>query len=181
MFSIITMASSTTNPEPMVSAISDRLLRLKPHRYITAKVPISDSGTDRLGMIVAGMLRRNRKITSTTSATASDSSNSTSLTEARMVLVRSDSTVTSTLTGMELRISGSTLRIWLTTAITLAPGWRCTLSRIAGALFIQLASLLFSALGVTVATADRRTGSLFLEATMMLAYWSALEIWSLAS
>ena len=111
MFSIITMASSTTKPEPMVRAISDRLLRLKPHRYITAKVPISDSGTDRLGMIVAGMLRRNRKITSTTSATASDSSNSTSLTEARMVLVRSDSTVTSTLAGIEVRISGNTLRI----------------------------------------------------------------------
>src|SRR5476649_188899 len=70
MFSIMTMASSTTKPAAMVSAISDRLLRLKPHRYITAKVPISDSGTDRLGMIVAGTLRRNRKITSTTSATA---------------------------------------------------------------------------------------------------------------
>src|SRR5271155_4313160 len=122
MFSIITIASSTTNPEAIVSAISDRLLRLKPHRYMTEKVPTSDSGTDRLGMIVAGTLRRNRKITSTTSTTASDSSNSTSLTEARIVLVRSDSTVTSTLAGMELRMSGNTLRIWLTTAMTLAPG-----------------------------------------------------------
>ena len=43
-------------------------------------------------MIVAGMLRRNRKITSTTRPTASTSSNSTSLTEARMVVVRSVST-----------------------------------------------------------------------------------------
>src|SRR5665213_1396625 len=89
MFSIMTIASSTTKPEAMVSAISDRLLRLKPHRYMAAKVPISDNGTDRLGMMVAGTLRRNRKITSTTSATASDSSNCTSLTEARMVLVLS--------------------------------------------------------------------------------------------
>ena len=38
----------------MVSAISDRLSRLKPSRYITANVPMSDSGTERLGMMVAG-------------------------------------------------------------------------------------------------------------------------------
>ncbi len=60
MFSIITMASSTTNPVAIVSAISERLLRLKFARYMTAKVPMSDSGTDRLGMMVAGTLRRNR-------------------------------------------------------------------------------------------------------------------------
>ena len=59
MFSIITMASSTTKPVAMVSAIRDRLFKLKFVRYMTAKVPISDSGTDRLGMIVAGTLRRN--------------------------------------------------------------------------------------------------------------------------
>ena len=93
------MASSTTKPVEMVSAISDRLSRLKPSKYITARVPTSDSGTDRLGMIVAGRLRRNRKITSTTSATARPSSNSTSATEARMVVVRSVSTATSTAAG----------------------------------------------------------------------------------
>ncbi len=53
MFSIITMASSTTKPVAMVSAISDRLSSEKPHRYMTASVPTSDSGTDRLGMMVA--------------------------------------------------------------------------------------------------------------------------------
>ena len=53
MFSIMTIASSTTKPVAMVSAISDRLLRLKPSRYITPNVPTSDSGTDRLGMMVA--------------------------------------------------------------------------------------------------------------------------------
>ena len=47
----------------------------------------------RLGMIVAGTLRRKRKITSTTRPTDSVSSNSTSLTEARMVTVRSVSGV----------------------------------------------------------------------------------------
>ena len=99
MFSIITIASSTTKPEAMVRAMSDRLLRLKPSRYIAPNVPTSDSGTDRLGMSVARVLRRNRKITSTTSTTASASSNSTSRTEARMVSVRSVSTVTSMVGG----------------------------------------------------------------------------------
>src|SRR5580692_11446314 len=107
----MTMASSTTKPVEMVSAISDKLSRLKPSRYITAKVPISDSGTDRLGMMVAGTLRRNRNITSTTSATASDNSNCTSFTEARIVLVRSVSTVTSTLLGSDVRMVGNNLRI----------------------------------------------------------------------
>ena len=59
MFSIMTMASSTTNPVEMVSAMRERLLRLYPHRYITAKVPISESGTAMPGMIVARSERRN--------------------------------------------------------------------------------------------------------------------------
>ena len=44
MFSITTMASSTTKPVEIVSAISERLSMLKPNRYITAKVPISEDG-----------------------------------------------------------------------------------------------------------------------------------------
>ena len=54
MFSIMTMASSTTKPVAMVSAISVRLLIEKPARYMTPNVPTSDSGTATLGMIVAG-------------------------------------------------------------------------------------------------------------------------------
>jgi hypothetical protein len=93
MFSMTTMASSTTKPVAMVSAISDRLSRLKPSWYMIASAPTSDSGTARLGMMVAGTLRRKRKITSTTRPIDSVSSNSTSLTEARMVTVRSVSGV----------------------------------------------------------------------------------------
>ena len=74
IFSIMTIASSTTKPAAIVIAISDRLLRLNPARYITPKVPTSDSGTDRLGMIVPDALPRNRKITSTTRTMASTSS-----------------------------------------------------------------------------------------------------------
>ena len=45
MFSIITIASSTTKPVAMVSAISDRLSSEKPQNHITPNVPISDSGS----------------------------------------------------------------------------------------------------------------------------------------
>jgi len=60
MFSITTIASSTTKPVAIVSAISVRLLIENPTRYITPNVPTSDSGTATLGMSVAGTLRRNR-------------------------------------------------------------------------------------------------------------------------
>ena len=52
----MTMASSTTNPVEMVSAMSERLFRLKPARYMTPKVPTSDTGTATLGMVVAGQV-----------------------------------------------------------------------------------------------------------------------------
>src|SRR5260221_8899347 len=71
----MTMASSTTKPVAIVSAIRVRLLIEKSARYITPKVPTRDSGTATLGMMVAGILRRNRKITITTSTTASINSN----------------------------------------------------------------------------------------------------------
>src|SRR6266566_2109241 len=43
MFSIITIASSTTKPVEMVRAMRERSLRLYPRRYITANVPISEN------------------------------------------------------------------------------------------------------------------------------------------
>ncbi len=122
MFSIITIASSTTKPVAMVSAMSVRLLIEKPARYITPNVPTSESGTATLGMIVAETLRRNRKITMTTRATASRSSNCTSETEARIVVVRSVSNFTSMLPGSEACNCGSNALTRLTVSITLAPG-----------------------------------------------------------
>ena len=71
MFSIMTMASSTTKPVPMVSAISDRLSSEKPQNHITPKVAISDSGRATPAMMVARMVRRNTSTTSTTSTTLS--------------------------------------------------------------------------------------------------------------
>ena len=105
----MTMASSTTKPVAIVSAISERLSRLKPSRYIAPNVPTSDSGTDRLGMIVPRELRKNTKITITTSTMARSSSNSTSATEARIVTVRSLRTFTSTADGSDVSICGNRL------------------------------------------------------------------------
>ena len=126
------MASSTTKPVEMVRAIRDRLFRLNPSRYMTPKVPTRERGTATLGMIVADRLRRKRKITSTTRATASISSNCTSLTEARMVVVRSVSTETWTAGGRELCSWGSSFLMRSTTSMTLAPGCRWMLRITAG-------------------------------------------------
>ena len=92
VFSSTTMASSTTKPVATVSAIRLRLLRLKPSRYITPKVPSSDTTVATAGTMVARALRRNRPTTSTTSTTEIISVTSISRSEARMELVRSDAT-----------------------------------------------------------------------------------------
>ena len=143
MFSSMTMASSTTKPTEMVSAISDRLSRLKPTRYITAAVPSSASGTVTPGISVAGTLRKKTKITITTSAMVSSRVNSTSSTEALMFCVRSTSTLTCTAGGSAASNTGSAARMRATVSTTLAPGTLNTPSTMArpliGALSVRLA------------------------------------------
>jgi hypothetical protein len=107
-FSIITIASSTTNPVEIVSAISVRLFRLYPSRYIAPNVPTRLSGTATEGITVAEMLRRNRNITSTTSTIVSIISNCTSATDARMVLVRSVRITTCTDAGSDAPVAPTT-------------------------------------------------------------------------
>ena len=155
MFSIITIASSTTKPVAMVSAISVRLLMLKPARYMTPKVPTRDNGTAMLGISVPAAVRRKRKITITTSATARSSSNCTSFTDARMVTVRSVSSATSTAAGRDACSCGSRRFTRSATSITFAPGWRCMFRMIAGASFIHAASRTFSASSTMSATSER--------------------------
>ena len=157
----MTMASSTTKPVAIVSDIRVRLLRLNPSRYITPKVPTNDSGTATLAMNVAGMLRRNRKITATTRATASISSNSTSSTEARIEVVRSVSNATWTPSGRLASSDGSCFLIWSTVVITLAPGWRWTLRMIAGVVLDQAPSWVFSGALTAEATSLSRIGAPF--------------------
>ena len=60
MFSSITMASSTTKPIERMSAIIDRLLRLKCSVCITAKVPRMEKGSASAGISVADALWRKR-------------------------------------------------------------------------------------------------------------------------
>src|SRR6267143_6123600 len=161
MFSIITMASSTTKPVEMVRAISVRLFRLYPSRYIAANVPTSDSGTATLGMTVAAGLRKKRKITITTSAMVSMSENCTSWTDARIVAVRSVRTDVWMDEGREVLSWGSRFVMRSTTWMMFAPGWRWTLRMIAGTSFIHAASLEFSTPSTTVATSESLTGAPF--------------------
>src|SRR2546427_9352065 len=57
---------------------------------MTANVPTSENGSAKLGMIVAERLRRNRKMTRTTSARVRNSVNFTSVSEARIDSERSE-------------------------------------------------------------------------------------------
>ncbi len=87
-----------------------------------ATAPKSDSGTAAPGMSVAWMLRRNNRITMTTSAHDNSSVNSTSFTEARMVWVRSTMMSRWMPGGMSELIPFSADLMLSTVSITLAPG-----------------------------------------------------------
>ena len=167
MFSIITMASSTTKPVPMVSAISDRLSSEKPQNHITPKVATSDSGSATPAMMVARMVRRKISTTSTTSTMLSISVNCTSWIEARMVVVRSLTMMSVAPAGIERRRRGSSARTRCTVSITLAPGWRCTSTTTAGLPWYQAPTLLFSSPSTTSATSLSSTGAPLRNATVM--------------
>ena len=132
MFSIITMASSTTKPVPIVSAIRERLSRLKPQNHITPKVAISDSGSATPAMMVARTVRRKMNTTAITSPTLRIKVNWTSWIEARMVVVLSCTTVSLAPAGTDRWSRGSSFWIPWTVAITLAPGWRWMSTMTAG-------------------------------------------------
>src|SRR5262245_28484096 len=99
MFSMTTMASSTTKPMAMVSAMSEMLSRLNENRYITAQAPSSASTTVTPEIAVAHRSRRNTNKTAITRTTVNASVNATSVTEARIVVVRSAMIATATAGG----------------------------------------------------------------------------------
>ncbi len=125
-------------------------------------VPTSDNGTATLGMMVAGTLRRNMKITITTNPMVSISENSTSDTEARIVVVMSVNVATFTDAGSVLVSCGNNCWIRFTTAMVFAPGCRWMFTITAGTLFIHAACRIFSTLSSTVATSVSFTGAPFL-------------------
>src|SRR5215510_1975228 len=101
------MASSTTNPVEIAKAISDRLSTLYPSKYITPKVPSSESGTEMLGMMVDQRFRRNTNTTRITRAIDIRIVYSISAIDARIVVVRSMMTERLIVGGMEDRSKGS--------------------------------------------------------------------------
>ena len=87
--------------------------------------------------------------------------NCTSLTDARIVSVRSDNTLTLTPPGIELRRAGSSALMWSATLMMFAPGWRCTFRITARLPSAQPASCAFSTPSMTLATSSKRTGAPF--------------------
>ncbi|SAJ34545.1 Uncharacterised protein [Enterobacter cloacae] len=159
MFSTTTMASSTTKPVAMISAISDRLFRLKSHRYMTAKVPISETGTARLGISVARPLRRNRKTTRITSATEISRVSSASSSDARIDGLRSSITFSLTCGPSSSCNTGSCAWMASVASMMLAPGWRVTISSTAGRSSEKPALRTSSTESLTLATSPRRTAA----------------------
>eukprot|EP00659_Diplonema_papillatum_P010040 gene10039-biopygen10043 len=134
MFSSTTMASSTTRPVARISAISDRLFREKPNRYITANVPTSDTGTARVGISEARKLPRNRYTTRITRATAISRVISASCKVAVITGERSMARFSLTLDGNTACKAGSCALICFTVSMMLAPDWRLITSSTAESL-----------------------------------------------
>ena len=132
MFSIITMASSTTNPAAIVRAMSDRLSMVKPAKYITPKLLIRESGSVTAATRVALKVRRNSSTTRITRATLSTRVSWTSWTDALMVAVRSLTTESVALAGTECCSACNWRPMRSTVSTMLAPGWRCTSMMTAG-------------------------------------------------
>ena len=134
MFSIITMASSTTKPTEMVSASSEKLSSAKPTNHIAASVPAIDSGTVTPAATVGTSRRMNSATTSSTSATEISRLICTSSTLARMVWVRSDRMVSLMSGGIQDLQQRQHALMRSTVSMTLAPTVLVTVSRIAGLL-----------------------------------------------
>ena len=164
VFSSTTMASSTTKPVATVSAIKLRLLRLKFNRYITPKVPSSDTTVATAGIRVARALRKKSPTTSTTSTIEIINVISTSRSDARIELVLSEATSTLMSCGNWARNSGSSARTPSTVSMMLAPGSRVISTTMAGCPLKSPSVRRFSTPSTTVATSDSRTAALLRQA-----------------
>ena len=124
---VVTTASLTVSNSMMTDHLrGEKWLNAPVHPEIVFELVkldnVQTSGTTTLGMMVAAALRKNKKMTITTKATDSISSNCTSRTEARMVTVRSVITCTSSEGGKEAFSDGNKACTRSTTSITFAPG-----------------------------------------------------------
>ena len=165
VFSSTTIASSTTNPVATVSAIRLRLLSEKPSRYITPKVPSSETSVATAGMTVARTLRRKALTTRTTSMIAMASVSSTSCSDERMECVRSVATCSLMSCGSCSCRSGSSARTASTVSMAFAPGCSVTSTITAGSPLNRPSVLMFSTLSETSAMSDRRMPAPLRQAT----------------
>ena len=126
---------------------------------ITAKVPIMEKGRARLGMAVAGRLRRKRKITSTTSPRLSSIENRTSLKEFFTASERSTRISISTAGGSCCRKTGMSFLTESATSTVLLPGCFCIARmmdrRTVSGVMDQLTFLSSSTLSITFPNSSR--------------------------
>ena len=169
MFSITTIASSTTKPTHSTSATSEKMFRVKPSIHITISAPASDSGTLSMAIRVGRSRRRNSSITSATITMLMPSATSTSCSADSVVGVRSKIGVIFTSAGNTWLSPGSAARIALTTAIALASG-RLLICRVTARVPLNQAAAYWSCCPpLTVATSASRTGTPLLLAITRLA------------
>ena len=128
---------------------------------MAASVPAMDSGTVTAAASVGTRRRMNSSTTSSTSATEISSEICTSSTLARMVLVRSEITVTLMSGGIQLSRCGSSALMRSAVSITLAPAILLMLSRMAGVWPSQAARRELATPSITLATSDRRRAEPF--------------------
>ncbi len=145
---------------------------------MTPSVPMRDKGTATLGMTVDRTVRRNRNTTRITSEMEIASVISTSRTDSRMVVVRSCSTASFTVGGIDACSCGITARTSSTVWMMFAPGWRKMMMSTAGLPLARPALRTSSTESVTCATSDSRSAApLWYERTSGR-YWSAFSNWS---
>ena len=125
---------------------------------MTAKVPTSETGTATLGMRVARTLRRKTKTTSVTRITEISSVRSTSRSEARMVVVRSSTTLRSMAPGMAALRRGISATTRSTVSMMLAPGWRKMITSTDGRPLARPRLRTSSTESTTLATSRSSTG-----------------------
>ena len=120
-------------------------------------------------------------MTITTSTMVSANSNSTSFTEARIVVVRSVRICTFTAEGSDACNWGSNFLMRSTTLMMFAPGWRWMLTMTAGVRFIHAASRVFSVPSITFATStEPHRSPVVIGDDNRLILIAATKSWSLA-
>ena len=124
MFSTTTMASSTTRPVATTSASSVMTLIEKPTAQMAASVPISDTGMEIAGAMVARNERRKARMMRMTMTFASKRLMITSRTDSRMNTASSRVMEMSTPAGSVLRSSSTAACTPSEMSMVLACAWR---------------------------------------------------------